>query len=221
MLGERQPRTTKDAKEIIGRIRTSSKQASLHFFSRLAFLGWHVIHTTEKINPHHRLLFPQLITWLHTQSFIKRDNWVCLFTSLMLPIRFLCTTGGPQWLHRLSHLTNWWVRDATQKWHGVYIQSPPPLTRGKKKLHHSYYNSVLINNAHATHKNHSIWGFERQKSQNMSLFTKKAPVPQRCYLERQGCNQYMINWFLPCWLGNICPSLCTMHVASDCGSYKH
>lgn len=90
MLGERKPRAAEAAEETVGRIRTSWEQASLHFLSRMEFMGFRLIPNRKRATPASQsTLFPTDLVTSHGYS-LKRKNWESnpFAAPLKLPVRF-------------------------------------------------------------------------------------------------------------------------------------
>lgn len=125
--------------------------------------------------------------------------------------------GGPQWLLGWPHLTNTWVKDAKQGRQSIQKHHLHPPWG--EKFHRSYHHCV--NNAHGTHKKKSQYLRTWKTDHKIYVIIyPKAPLPLRCFLEKQGWKQHMTNWLLPQHLGHECPGRGTS-VASDCSNYKH
>lgn len=86
MLGERKPRAAEDAKEIIGRMRTSWEQAAQHILSRLEPWGLYRSPYHRNETPASSPLLSQLTLWRHPLSRVKGKGprvhpWHCLLNA--------------------------------------------------------------------------------------------------------------------------------------------
>lgn len=177
MLGERKPRAAEDAKEIIGRMRTSWEQAAQHILSRLEPWGLYRSPYHRNETPASSPLLSQLTLWRHPLSRVKGKG--PLGASLTLPseccqsdLWTLCDMGVPQWLLRLPHPTDRMPSKGD-------TESLHPLLLPKKYLHHSHYNSVLINNIHVTHQL-TVSGDLKNRYHEIHLITHRKQKHPHC-----------------------------------------
>ena len=101
-------------------------------------------------------------------------------------------------------------------------QSIHPLSRPEKKLHHSYYNPVLVNNIQVTHKI-TVSGYLKNRYHKIYImiffFLNEKKTPMRCCFLEAGMKSVRDTVSCHTGSGMLLPLL--VSVASDCSRCKH
>ena len=200
--GWREPWLWRMSKKLLGEQR--------HFQSRLpctSFPGWNLWAYISSLITDEIYLHPtcSFSNWYcDTRSFVKRKGqlkvhlWCCLQTFKH------CVTWEDQ-RKPDCHALQMDREKIRSKGH---TESIYPLSRPKKKLHHSYYNPVLVNNIQVTHKI-TVSGYLKNRYHKIYIMIffflneKKKKKPTNEVLLPRGSDEISA-WhsFLPHWLRN-------------------